>query len=348
MTQKLILDLDISDLQKWVKNQGEPSYRASQIWKGLYKHCSASFSEITNISQTLREKLENDFLFSGLSPKTEIKSDNGDTHKTLFELHDGFKIETVLMRYQKRITVCISTQSGCAMGCTFCATGQMGFSRNLTSGEIMSQVLFYERKLRDETETLTNVVLMGMGEPFNNYEACLIALNTLNNSKGFGMGARRFTISTVGIIPKIRQFADENLQYNLAVSLHAADDELRSSLVPINRIYPLTNLIEACKYYTNTTHRRITFEYALIEGVNDSIQHARALVNLLRGILCHVNIIALNPTPDNKFNGSKEIQIRAFLEILSEKKISNTLRSRRGIDIQAGCGQLAYHQSTML
>ncbi|MCJ7694385.1 MAG: 23S rRNA (adenine(2503)-C(2))-methyltransferase RlmN [Anaerolineaceae bacterium] len=348
MNQKLIFDLDFSDLQEWVKTQGEPGYRASQIWEGLYKHCSSCFSDITNLSQTFRERLENNFQFSGLSPLTEIMSDNGDTHKTLFELQDGSKIETVLMRYRNRLTVCLSTQAGCAMGCTFCATGQMGFSRNLTSGEIISQVLHYERKLRVQSETLTNVVLMGMGEPFNNYESCLKALNTLNDPNGFGMGARRFTISTVGIIPKIRQFADENLQYNLAVSLHAANDELRSSLVPINRIYPLTSLIEACKYYVNTTHRRITFEYALIEGVNDSIQHARALVNLLRGILCHVNIISLNPTPDYEFHGSKEIQIKAFLEILSEKKISNTLRSRRGIEIQAGCGQLANQQSTML
>jgi len=348
MSKMLIYDLDFASMEEWVKTQEEPAYRASQIWEGLYKHCSPAFSEITNIPQALREKLENEFLFSGLLPLTEIMSENGDTHKTLFELHDGSKIETVLMRYQNRLTVCLSTQSGCAMGCTFCATGQMGFSRNLTSGEITSQVLFYERKLRDQSETLTNVVLMGMGEPFNNYDSCLHALNILNDPKGFGMGARRFTISTVGIIPKIRQFADENLQYNLAVSLHAADDELRSSLVPINRIYQLTNLIEACKYYVNTTHRRITFEYALIEGVNDSIQHARALVHLLRGILCHVNVISLNPTHGYEYNGSKEIQINAFLEILTEKKISNTLRSRRGIDIQAGCGQLAYQQSTML
>ena len=245
------------------------------------------------------------------------------------------------MRYENRRTLCISTQSGCALGCVFCATGQMGLNRHLTSGEIIEQVVFFERKLRGINESLTNIVIMGMGEPFQNYANTMAAIDRMNHSKGLNIGSRRFTISTVGLIPQIRRFAREKNQINLAISLHAADDELRSSILPINKRYPLNDLMEACREYVDLTHRRITFEWALIQEVNDSLEQANKLIRLIQGMLCHVNIIPLNPT--NGYGGKAATHIRAknFQSELEQHGIPCTIRERRGIDIQAGCGQLA-------
>ncbi len=226
-----------------------------------------------------------------------MKSIDQNTVKTLFRLEDHKAIEAVLMHYNKRNTLCISSQAGCGMGCVFCATGQMGLKRNLTSGEIVEQVLYYARHLREQGEVVTNVVVMGMGEPFHNYDATIQALDRLNDNGGFNLGARRFTISTVGLVPAIRRFAAERHQYNLAVSLHAAEDELRSSLLPINKKYPLSELLDACRDYVDQTRRRITFEWALIQDVNDSPDQARILASRVKGLLCHVNVIPLNPTP---------------------------------------------------
>jgi 23S rRNA (adenine2503-C2)-methyltransferase len=216
--------------------------------------------------------------------------------KTLFRMSDEREIEAVLMRYDERRTLCISSQSGCAMGCVFCATGQMGFKRHLTAGEIVAQVIYYARQLKDQGEQVTNVVLMGMGEPFHNYHNTLEAIDRLNDPDGMNLGARRFTISTVGLVPMIRKFADEKRQINLAISLHAANDQERSALLPVNRKYPLKEVIEACRYYVETTSRRVTFEWALIRDVNDTPETARQLANLLKGLMCHVNVIPLNPT----------------------------------------------------
>jgi len=246
-----------------------------------------------------------------------------------------------LMRYERRNSLCISTQVGCPMGCVFCATGQMGFIRSLTSGEILAQVLHFVRKLQAESQNLTNIVYMGMGEPFLNYEATMDSVRRLMDPRGLNFGARRITISTVGIIPKIEQFTKENLQVNLAVSLHSADNSLRSQLVPANRIFPLSKLIPACKAYTEQTHRRISFEYALIDGVNDSREAALALAGLLKGMLCHVNLIALNPSKKYPLQGSPKAKVHAFSTILEEHGIPVTIRLRRGVEIQAGCGQLA-------
>jgi len=348
MTKKLIYDLTLDELTHWVSKQREPKYRAAQIWEGLYKQYYSDPASYSNISKTLKKRLAQTFNFSPLMPQATLSSRDGNTVKTLFELSGDARIETVLMRYTSRNSLCISTQSGCAMGCTFCATGQMGFTRHLSSGEIIAQVIYYANILSQSSESLTNVVFMGMGEPFQNYDACLDAIRRLNDPDGFNMGARRFTISTVGIVPKIKKFADEGLQVNLAISLHAGDNAIRSSLVPINRMYPIEKVIEACKYYIQKTNRRVSFEYALINGVNDSNLQAMALGDHLKGMLCHVNLIALNPTDGFDNTGSKQERIDAFLQILTAKKIQATVRTPRGIEIQAGCGQLAYQQSDML
>ncbi len=275
---------------------GEPSYRADQIWTGIYRNLATDTSQITTLPASLRDRLAAEFDFNSLRPVTLRNSSDGETEKILLKSADGQAVEAVLMRYQSRRTACISTQAGCAMGCVFCATGQMGFQRNLTAGEIIEQVLAFARQLRKANDRLTNVVVMGMGEPLHNYDATLAALDRLNDAEGFSFGARRFTVSTVGLVPKIQQFTSERRPYNLAVSLHAATDSLRSELLPIARRYPLRLLMNACREYTRASGRRITFEWALIEGVNDTPEQAEALAGLVTGMLCHVNLIPLNPT----------------------------------------------------
>jgi 23S rRNA (adenine2503-C2)-methyltransferase len=237
--------------------------------------------------------------------------------------------------------LCISTQAGCAMGCVFCATGQMGFKRHLSSGEIVEQVVYYARLLKAEGLPVTNIVVMGMGEPFHNYEATMSAIDRLNDPAGMNLGERRFTISTVGLIPLIRRFANEKRQINLAVSLHAADDELRTSMLPINKKYPLDELFATCRDYVDATRRRITFEWALIQGVNDTPEQARRLAERVRGMLCHVNAIPLNPTQAYKGQATTRQRAEAFCAELEKVGIPCSIRLRRGIDIQAGCGQLA-------
>jgi 23S rRNA (adenine2503-C2)-methyltransferase len=256
----LIYDCSLKDLQLVLKELNEPVYRANQVWEGLYKHNYSKIENFSNIPGTLRNKLGELFSFSNLTLVESLVSKDQKTHKNLFELPDGNRIETVLMAYDKRNSVCISTQAGCAMDCIFCATGQLGFNRNLTSGEIIEQVLFFARELKNDGQRLTNIVVMGMGEPFINYEATIQAIDRLNDPTGFNFGERRFTISTVGIIPMIDKFAAEKRQINLAVSLHAANNELRSKLIPTNKRYPLDDLIQSCINYTNITKRRITFE----------------------------------------------------------------------------------------
>ena len=344
----LIYDLEKEELIKVLEELGEPDYRINQLWQGLYKQIYQNFSEFSGLPKDLRNKLENRFSLNALKNIVQIQSKDKNTEKVLFELNDGEKIETVLMRYNNRRSLCISTQSGCAMGCVFCATGQMGFRRNLSCGEIISQVLYFEKLLREKKGSLSNIVVMGMGEPFHNYDATISAIRVLNDHDGFNMGARRFTVSTVGMVPKIMQFADEGFEVNLAISLHAATNQLRDSLVPMNRIYPIEKLIEACNYYVNKTNRRVTFEYALINGINESLSDAESLASLLKGMLCHVNLISLNPTDGYKHSGSSSTRVDQFKDKLIESHIPTTIRLRRGIEIQAGCGQLAYQESNML
>lgn len=339
----LIFDLDLAQLTSLLADWHQPAYRARQIWQGLYQNLWETPEDFTTLPSALRERLSEELSFSSLTPAQVLHSKDGETTKALFHLTDDRAVEAVLMRYEERRTLCISTQAGCAMGCVFCATGQMGFKRNLSSGEIVQQVIYYARKLHAQGEQVTNIVVMGMGEPFHNYDNTLAAIDLLNHSEGLNLGARRFTISTVGLAPMIHKFAAEKRQINLAISLHAANDELRSSMLPVNRKYPLSDLIPACRDYVASTGRRITFEWALIQGVNDSPAHAAELAALVKGMICHVNIIPLNPTKNFSGQGSTRERAESFRAELELAGIPCTIRIRRGIDIHAGCGQLATH-----
>lgn len=335
-----LYDLSFDDLTQLLAQLGEPNFRARQIWQWLYQQHAADVSEMTNLSKSLRDELAAAVTTHPFTLVTTQHSSDGQTQKALFLLPDGNYIETVLMQYNKRRTLCISTQAGCAMGCVFCATGQMGFFRNLTVGEIVAQVLYFARELAQVGERVTNIVMMGMGEPLHNYENTLTAVDRLTAPDAFNLGARKITISTVGLVPAIRRYADEQRQTPLAISLHAATDAERNKLIPINKRWPIAVLMDAIHYYIEKTNRRITFEWALINGKNDTLEQAQKLGELLRGMLCHVNLIPLNPT--SAYNGmpSSPERVEAFQQELARYGVSSTVRVRRGIDIQAGCGQL--------
>jgi len=318
----------------------EPAYRAGQIEGWLYQNYVDDVAQMTNLPKKLRQRLGEETVINPLSPVVSINSIDGQTQKTLFALPDGREIEAVLMRYDKRRTLCISTQAGCAMACPFCATGQIGFMRNLSAGEIVAQVLHYARLLQQTGENVTNIVLMGMGEPLANYAETWRAIRRLNEPAGFNLGARRMTLSTVGLVPAIRRMSREPEQVGLAVSLHAPTDELRDTIVPLNRRYPLSMLMKAVRDYVATTGRRVTFEYALMDELNDSDNHADQLVGLIQGLLSHVNLIPLNPTPNSPWSGSPDERVYAFRDRLEVVGIPTTIRLRRGVDIAAGCGQL--------
>ena len=335
-----IYEFSFPEFYSLMNEWNEPAYRARQIWHGLYKQFWNSSEQFTNLPSSLLIRLTEKLQFQVITPVTTLKSSDGQTIKTLFRLDDGRAIEAVLMRYEKRNTLCISSQVGCGMGCVFCATGQMGFTRHLSRGEIVAQVMYYACKLHQQCETVTNVVVMGMGEPFHNYDNTLAAIDTLNDPKGFNLGARRFTISTVGLIPAIQRFAAEKRQVNLAVSLHAADDSVRTSMLPVNKRYPVDKLLDACRKYVASTGRRITFEWALVNGVNDTQGQAHLLASKIKNLICHVNAIPLNPTLGYSGQATTRLQAEKFKEILNGYGIPCTIRLRRGIDIQAGCGQL--------
>lgn len=330
--------LNRTELTDLVTGWGQPRFRADQIWSWLYEHRVASFDAMTNLPKALRERLARETQLGVLALAAEQSSSDG-TIKRLYRLPDGQLIEAVLMAYDDdRRTACISTQAGCAMGCVFCATGQMGFARNLSAAEIVEQAIHFARDLEAEGDRLSNVVLMGMGEPFHNYDESLLAVRRL--MADLGIGARHITVSTVGLVPQIRRFADEGLQVKLAISLHAATDAERAALLPINKRWPLADLLDACRYYIDRTGRRVTFEWAAIAGENDTPEQAHALGDLLRGLLCHVNIIPLNPTGGYGGGPSAFTALDTFIAILAEYGVSATVRVRRGIDIDAGCGQL--------
>ncbi|HFQ93846.1 MAG TPA: 23S rRNA (adenine(2503)-C(2))-methyltransferase RlmN [Anaerolineae bacterium] len=335
-----LYDLNLAELTEFVAGLGEPAYRAKQIWQWLYRRYAADFAEMTNLPRSLRERLAANAALDVGPVIAEQRSSDGRTKKVLFQLADGQQIETVLMRYEKRRTLCISAQAGCAMGCVFCATGQMGFFRHLSVAEIVAQVIHFARELAAEGEHVTNVVFMGMGEPLHNYENTVTAVDRLTDPAGFNLGARKITISTVGLAPAIRRYADEKRQTTLAVSLHAATDAERDKLIPVNRKWPIADIIEACRYYVEKTGRRITFEWALIAHENDTPEQAQALGRLLQGMLCHVNLIPLNPTQKYGGQPSSRARVDAFQQELARYGVSSAVRVRRGIDIQAGCGQL--------
>ncbi len=335
-----IYDMSLSELTSLMVEWSHPAYRARQIWEGLYRFLWNSPQQFSNLPSSLRVQLAKEIPFPVLVPVTTLHSSDGQTVKTLFQLHDGNAIEAVLMRYEKRKSLCISTQVGCAMGCVFCATGQMGFKRHLSSGEIVAQVIYYARILQTEGKAVTNVVVMGMGEPFHNYQNTMSAIDRLNDSGGFNFGARRFTISTVGLIPSIQQFTTEKRQVNLAISLHTVDDAIRTSMLPVNKRFPINELLEACREYVSVTGRRISFEWALINGINDTPDQAQLLADKLKNLICHVNAIPLNPTKGYSGEPTSHTRALLFRSVLESSGIPCTIRVRRGIDIQAGCGQL--------
>jgi len=340
MSSRRLLDLTRGELVTLLDDLGEPSYRADQIWHAVFRDLASSYDAISTLPQPLRVRLSQDLPWTRLRPIDTRTSADGQTAKILFELEDGETIETVSMRYAQRATACLSTQAGCAMACRFCATGQAGFRRHLQPGEIVAQALAAARRLRDANSRLTNLVYMGMGEPLDNYDATLRSIHILNDDRGLAMGARSFTVSTVGIVPGIRRLAREPIQLTLAVSLHTVDDALRDDLVPINRRYPIDDVLQACRAYVRATHRRITFEVALIGGVNDAAADARQMAAKLRGILCHVNLIPFNPIPDAHWAPSSDDRVEAFASVLQSENIPVSIRRSRGIEIQAGCGQL--------
>ena len=338
---KSIYCLDYYEIIEFFTKQGMPEYRARQIWKGLYQNLYDNWDSFTSLPKSLRSLLTSNFDFLPIEPQLTLFNADNSTIKVLFYLQDNSPIESVLMKSGKRWTLCLSTQSGCAMGCVFCATGKMGLQCNLSTAEIVSQVIYFLKYLKAHKRSLTNIVFMGMGEPFNNYDPVTKAINIINDSSGINLGARRITVSTIGIIPKIYQFSQDQPQVNLAISLHAPEDELRSKLVPINKKYPLSNLIAACHDYVNITHRRISFEYILIAGVNDSLQQAKQLGHLLRNLLCHVNLIGFNPIDNTQFLAPSKISIEKFANQLSSLGVQTTIRKSMGVNIHAGCGQLA-------
>lgn len=353
MKKQLIYDLDLNQTRNLISSLNEPPYRALQIWEGLYRNGWTDANQFSALPVSLRDTLADNFTFHHLQPITIKKSSDGLTRKFLFVLPDGNFIETVLMNQNsdrhgtQRISLCVSTQAGCAIGCVFCATGHIGFNRNLTSGEIIEQVIYSSNELRAEGKQITNIIYMGMGEPFHNYDETVRSLEILNSPEGLKFGARRITVSTIGLLPGIKRFSEEKRQVNLAVSLHAADDELRDRLIPINSRYSLNELMHTCLEYIRQTHRRITFEWVLIEDINDTEEQALKLVSLLKPFnyrnswMCHVNIIPLNPT--DHFNGHSPSAQKSniFRNHLNRAMIPNTLRVKKGVDINAGCGQLA-------
>jgi 23S rRNA (adenine2503-C2)-methyltransferase len=350
-----ILDLTIDQLKELVVSLGGRPYRGGQILQWIYKKSAASFAEMTDLPSDLREKLATETSLFTLTSLEEKIAAGGQTRKLLFQLGDKKTIESTLMFYEnsrshrERRTVCISTQVGCPVGCYFCATGQQGFERNLRPGEIIEQVLYFIRFIKKEIPTedhelsrkaITNVVLMGMGEPLANYDNVRQAVMMLNSKDGLELGARQITLSTAGLVPQIKRLAAEPLHLELAISLHAANNNLRDRLMPINKKYPLGQLIPACREYLEKTGRRPTFEYALFQGVNDSAADARELAGLLNGLNCSVNIIVGNPTSCQEFRSSTLAQAIEFQKALFSGGIFNTIRVSRGTDIEAGCGQL--------
>lgn len=337
--KKLIYDLTYEELQDWLADHNEPTFRANQIYDWLYVKRVQHFSEMTNLSKALRERLTENFSLNALREVTRQVSKDG-TIKFLFDLQDGYAIETVIMRHQYGNSICVTSQVGCRIGCTFCASTLGGLKRNLTSGEIVAQVVEAQRALDEQNERASHVVIMGIGEPFENYTAVLDFLRIINHQKGLHIGARHITVSTSGIIPKIYQFADEGLQVNLAISLHAPNTELRSKLMPINRAFPLEKLLDAARYYVEKTGRRITFEYGLFGGVNDQPEHAIELAEKVKDINCLVNLIPVNYVPERDYQRTPKKDIFKFKAILEEHKINVTIRREHGSDIAAACGQL--------
>ena len=333
---KNIKDYNLEELKKEMIELGEKPFRAEQIFKWIHQEKVKTFEEMTNLSLELRKKLEENYTMCNYKILKKQESKDG-TIKYLFDVLDGNAIETVLMRYHHGNSICVSSQIGCKMGCKFCASTGINFIRSLTSGEIVEQIIAVEQ---DTGEKISNVVFMGIGEPFDNYDNVVNAIKIINNPKGLNIGARHISISTSGIVPKIYQLAEENIQCTLSISLHATSNEKRSSMMPVNNAYPIEELMEACKEYIKKTNKRISFEYALAKDNNDNLQDAKELVKLLKGMLCHVNLIPINKIENGKFDKSSNENIMRFRDYLNDHGIVATIRRELGSDIDAACGQL--------
>ena len=334
---KNIKDYDLEELKQELIGLGEKPFRAEQIFKWIHQEKVTSFDEMTNLSIELRQKLKENYSLCiyNVIRKQESKTDG--TKKYLFDVLDGNAIESVLMKYHHGYSVCVSTQIGCKMGCKFCASTGIQFIRNLSSGEIVEQILAIER---DEKIRVSNVVFMGIGEPLDNYDNVVNAIRIINNPKGINIGARHISVSTSGLVPGIYKLAEENIQCTLSISLHATTDEKRSSMMPVNNKYNIKELLQACKDYTAKTNRRISFEYALAKGNNDNLEDAKALADLLKGMLCHVNLIPINEIENGKYKQSSIDNIIKFRDYLNSRGIVATIRRELGSDIDAACGQL--------
>jgi 23S rRNA (adenine2503-C2)-methyltransferase len=329
--------LEQHELESLAEKEGESSYRGRQLFSWIYQKGIFSFQEMTNLSQGLRDRFSSIWNIQEIEAIKIQHSEERDAAKFLFQLKDGERIESVLMYFENRLSVCLSTQVGCAFKCAFCASGLKGWKRNLESWEIVDQFLQIQKRNKDR---ISNIVFMGIGEPLNNYDNTMKAIKILHDPLGAGIGMRHITISTVGIVPEIRKLAEEGAPIRLAVSLHAPVDELRGKLLPINKKYKISELIEACRYYQSKIRRRISFEYTLIKGVNDDLELAKKLASLVKGIICHVNLIPLNPMSEYPHQAPDSKHVRAFQFVLEKSGIPASVRQERGQDIQAACGQL--------
>ena len=333
---KNIKDYTLDELKEELKELGEKPFRAEQIYKWLYEARVSSFDDMTNLSLELRETLKQEYEIKEFKIlKKQVAVDG--TRKYLFDVLDGNAIETVLMEYHHGFSICVSSQIGCKMGCEFCASTGIPFARNLTSGEIIEQIMAVER---DTNVRISNIVFMGIGEPLDNYDNVVKAIRIINHPKGLNIGARHISISTSGLVPKIYQLAEENIQCTLSISLHATTDEQRSKMMPVNNRYPIEELVQACKDYIEKTHRRISFEYALAKENNDNLEDAKRLVKLLKGMLCHVNLIPINKIENGAYTKSSNENIMKFRDYLNDHGIVATIRRELGSDIDAACGQL--------
>ena len=330
---KNIKDYNLDELKQELINLGEKPFRAEQVFKWLYQEKVKSFDEMTNLSLDLREKLKQNYTICNFEIIKKQESKDG-TKKYLFDLLDGNAIETVLMSYHHGFSICVSSQVGCKMGCKFCASTGIQFARNLTSGEIIEQIIKVEQ---EENLKISNIVFMGIGEPLDNYDNVINAIRIINNPKGLNIGARHISISTSGLVPQIYRLAQENIQCTLSISLHATTDAKRSEMMPVNNAYNIEKLIQACKDYIKTTNRRISFEYALAKDNNDNLEDANRLVNLLKGMICHVNLIPINKIENGNYTKSSNENIIKFRDYLNEHGIVATIRRELGSDIDAAC-----------
>ena len=332
-----ILSMSFDELSVALKDMGEPAFRAKQVYSWLHGVCVTTFDDMTNLSKVLRQKLNDSFVIFGATIEKKLVSEYDDTVKYLFKLHDGECVESVLMKYKYGYSICVSTQVGCRMGCKFCASTLDGVVRSLNASEILAQIYSAQR---DNNIKISHVVLMGMGEPLDNYDNVMRFLELITDEKGQNMSMRHISLSTCGIVPKIYELMEKNLQLTLSISLHAPTDAIRSSMMPVNKKWNIDELLKACRAYTDKTHRRISFEYAMVSGVNDSNECAAILAKKLKGILCHINLIPVNEVKETGCVRSSKERIYAFSSVLEKSGYTVTVRRELGSDINASCGQL--------